>query len=222
MLAAEWVGTALAAWLGLRTLTVAMMRVDADDEIPLGHGRMASPGPAIVSRAEPGGSWGGSVDELRAVENPGDVALFVVLDTWLRNCDRYPADLTARKPNYDNVFLSSSGAAPGRFNLMAIDHTHCFDCGRDLNARLCDIDKVKDPRVYGRFPEFDQFLSPEGIDAALRRLSTLSRTTVESLLGELPDEWQVPSTVKAPFADLICDRANYVSGTLASTLFPKR
>ena len=36
----------------------------------------------------------------------------VLLDTWLRNCDRHPLDPTKREPNRDNVFLSREGAPP--------------------------------------------------------------------------------------------------------------
>lgn len=220
MLAAEWVGTALADWIGLRTLRLAVMEICADDEIPLGNGRWALPGPAIVSRAEPGTVWGGTIAELRSTENYAHVAELVVFDTWTRNCDRHPPAQSARQPNYDNVFLSSDAAPPGRFFLMAIDHSHCFDCGRALTTGLRRIEKVKDTQIYGRFPEFDPFLRKEDVATAVDRLLTVPRAMVEDLAASLPAEWEVPTPVRSALASLICDRADFLAGTLVATLFP--
>lgn len=64
-LACEWVGTHLARLLGLLTFDFAVIEVTASDEIPLGTGGFARPGPAYISRAEPGQPWGGSALELR-------------------------------------------------------------------------------------------------------------------------------------------------------------
>jgi hypothetical protein len=138
-LACEWVGTQLARWLGLRTFDFALLTLDELDEIPFLRGGHAQPGPAFVTRAEKGHTWGGAPEELKAVENCDDVARLVVFDTWTLNCDRHPPNLSERKPNYDNVFLSEEGAARGRFRLVAMDHTHCFTCGRDLTKRLASI-----------------------------------------------------------------------------------
>src|SRR5258707_135792 len=41
-----------------------------------------------------------SREELDALINPESVARLVVFDPWTANCDRYPPDLTLRKPNY--------------------------------------------------------------------------------------------------------------------------
>ena len=114
-LACEWVGTNLAKVLGLRTFEFAIIDVGENDEIPLASGKLASPGPAFISRYEKGASWGGKPNELDNAANPEDIGRIFLLDTWALNCDRYPADLTARKPNRDNVFLSRAGAPVGRF-----------------------------------------------------------------------------------------------------------
>ena len=120
-LAAEWVGTALADWIGLQNVR----RVEAGRSPPMTRSRWATSGvrsPVRPSRceAEPGASWGGTVDELKATENASDVARLVVFDTWVRNCDRYPPDITVRKPNPDNVFLSSRGAKRGKFHSQGV------------------------------------------------------------------------------------------------------
>jgi hypothetical protein len=220
VLGAEWVGTALADWIGLRTLAVAKLVVATDDEIPLGHGRAAEPGTAIAIRAEAGGSWAGTVKELQATENASDVARLVVFDTWVRNCDRYPADLASRKPNPDNVFLSSRGAKAGHFILKAFDHTHCFDCGRELAAPLSQIDRVKDERIYGRFPAFGEFMDRSVAEDAVARLGRLDRAFVEQTVADIAGDWQVSASGRRALTSLICDRAEFVAGSLLQSLFP--
>jgi hypothetical protein len=151
-LACEWVGTQLADWLGLQTFDYALLRLQEDDEIPLPRGHMAREGPAFITRAESGSAWGGEASELAAVVNRDDVSGLVVFDTWTRNCDRCPPQDAGRRPNYDNVFLSADGTSAGQLRLVAMDHTHCFCCGRELDHHVANIDRVQDSRVYGLFP----------------------------------------------------------------------
>jgi len=219
-LAADWIGTTSADWFGLRTFAVAKLVVSTEDEIELGHKRKALPGTAIASRAERGSPWNGSVEELMAATNAADVSRIVVLDTWLLNCDRHPADPAARKPNHDNVFLSAEGAPKGRFLLTAMDHTHCFSCGRDLGPRLSQIDNVKDARIYGRFPEFEEFLDRELVQTAAEELGTISRSFVEETVNDIADDWEVSSAGRAALIELIFGRADFVSGTIVQTMFP--
>lgn len=219
-LAAEWIGTALADWLGLRTFALAKLVVAADDEIQLGHTRRAAAGPAIAVRAEDGSSWNQTIEELAATKNVEDVAGLVVLDTWLLNCDRYPADLNARKPNPDNIFLSEQGAPAGKFLLTAMDHTHCFACGRELNAKLANIDRVKDPRVYGRFPEFESFLRPDLVQKAVARLCAITREDVATSVEQIENDWEVSSSGRVALTQLVLDRADFVATTIQGRLFP--
>lgn len=164
--------------------------------------------------------WDGSRELLAAAINLGDIARLIVFDTWTRNCDRYPADIKSRKPNHDNVFLSAEGAPKGKFILKAIDHTHCFDCGRELNAALNHIDKVKDPRVFGLFPEFHEIIGREAVAAAAERLAELTRPAAEAIVGSIANDWAVPAGARAALCDLIVDRAQYVAGTITQSLFP--
>ena len=64
-LAREWVCTSLARWLGLPTFHFAMVDMLTENELPLARGGMAQPGPAFITRAERGTTWGGAEDELR-------------------------------------------------------------------------------------------------------------------------------------------------------------
>ena len=64
VLACELVGTLLAEWLGLPTLEHALVWVTPEDEIPLAGGGLAAPGPAFITKAASGFSWGGDEETL--------------------------------------------------------------------------------------------------------------------------------------------------------------
>lgn len=220
VLACDYVGTKLALWFGLPTADCAILVVTSDDEIPLGGGRRAAPGAAFVSRWLPGNWWGGSRDELEGIENPEAIARLVAFDTWTLNCDRYPPDTSTRRPNRDNVLLCLSEAQAGERRLVAIDHTHCFTCGRDLTPSLANIAAVKDPRTYGLFPEFREWITMSGMQDAADRLRQVSREEVRALVDEIPDEWEVPGRTRCALVELICRRAAFVAGRLVDSLLP--
>lgn len=221
-LACEYVGTQLARWFGLPTFDFAILTLDELDEIPFPRGGRAQPGPAFVTRAQPGYTWGGGADELAAVVNLDDVARLVVFDTWTLNCDRYPPDLTVRKPNYDNVFVSDEGAPPGHFRLVAMDHTHCFVCGRDLTEPVAVIDRTKDERVYGLFPGFVPIVRDRRavVEQAAARLRAFDADTCRPIVTSIPSEWEVDERARTGLCDLICQRAGFVADNMVQWLAP--
>jgi HipA-like kinase len=184
-LASELVGTALARWFGLTVPDWDILDISAEACFDLPRGNRAAPGPAFVSRHVPGRTWGGSATELDDLENLDDLTRLVVFDTWVRNCDRHPPDLATRKPNYANVYLADTDR-PGRSRLVAIDHTHCFDCGRDFSEHLSDIDKVKDEATYGLFPTFTRFLDPGTLAWAKATLGSLTAEVMAGVLSQVP------------------------------------
>ncbi len=215
-LACEWVATNLASWFGLQTLQFAILAINAEfDEIPFIRGGRAASGPAFATKAAAGHTWGGSEVELRSLVNPGDVGRLVVFDTWVSNCDRHPPDLTARRPNYDNVFLEDvSGDSTGKSRLIAMDHTHCFTCGRDLDARVAQIARVKDDRLYGLFPAFVPLVREDDVTAGVDRLAVLEDKFVRSLVDSVPEQWQLNRSTRAALAELIIRRAEFVAETI--------
>ena len=221
-LACEWVGTQLARWLGLPTFDCAILTLDDLDEIPFAGGGQAEPGPAFVARAEPGHTWGGTGLELQLVDNQEAIAKLVVFDTWTLNCDRYPPDLATRQPNYDNVFLSEEGASPGRFRLVAMDHTHCFTCGRELNERIASIDRTKDGQVYGLFPGFVAAVQVQRpvVEAAAERLRTFTGAVGHDIVRTIPTDWQVSEPARAALVDLLTQRAAFVADNIMRVLVP--
>ncbi|WP_166822573.1 HipA family kinase [Thalassoroseus pseudoceratinae] len=215
-LACEVVATRLAAWFGLPTLEHSILDIDAEfDEIPYVRGGVAATGPAFVTKAITGHPWGGSEKELVNLVNQCDVGRLVVFDTWVRNCDRHPPDSEARKPNYDNVFLEDLREDDsGKTRLMAIDHTHCFTCGRDLNSGVANIGNVKDERLYGLFPGFRNLVLQEDVEAAIAKLNELNVETVRPIAEDLPNEWEVDDRAKDALIDLIVRRADFVAGII--------
>jgi HipA-like kinase len=134
-----WVGTHLAQWLGLPTFEISLINVTPEDEIQFLNGQLAQPGPAFIAREQSGMVWGGAGGILDNLVNPEDVAILALFDTWTRNCDRYSPDLAARRPNRNNVFFSNEDVRDGFFRLIAMDHTHCFNCGREaLVKQVCN------------------------------------------------------------------------------------
>jgi hypothetical protein len=190
-LACEWIGTQLAEWFGLPTLDYALIEVTTDDEIPLFGGHQALPGPAFITRAEKAYSWGGGIASLKRLGNPADIAKLVTFDTWTRNCDRCPADLTQRNPHRDNVLLSRAGA----------------------------IETIRDPGVFGLFPEFRPLLTEAQVRQACARLRTITRRQVETIVASVPAAWAVEDSARQALADLLFRRADFVAGTLVGAIF---
>jgi hypothetical protein len=219
VLACELVGTILAHWLGLPTLEYAIIRVTEEDELPFAKGGFALPGPAFITKAVDGFSWGGDRKLLGRLIRPSDLARMVVLDTWLRNCDRYrPAP--DERVNRDNVFLVRELGPGKRLSLIAIDHTHTFTCGRELTVRLGNIDTIQDPTVYGYFPEFQWLVTRAGITEAVERLAEMDDQIAGDAVSRVPAEWQVEERVRSEWAKLIRLRAKFVASNLAARLSP--
>ncbi len=215
-LACELVATKLADWFGLPTFQHAIIEIDDSvDEIPFHRGGNVKSGPAFVTRAASGHTWGGSEVELADLVNPQDVGRLVVFDTWVSNCDRFPADLTQRRPNYDNVFLEDlSGDDVGKTRLIAMDHTHCFSCGRDLDDSLTHIDRVKDDRLYGLFPAFRSLVHHQAVEEAIDRLSQVTVDVVRPIVDLIPKEWDVNAAARERLIVFVVQRAAFVAETV--------
>lgn len=205
----EAVGTRAAAWLGLPTFEFAIIDVAVPELVTYPDGSKSLPGPAFVTREENGTTWGGTGEELAFVENPEVLSGLVVLDTWLLNCDRFRAEGGDIRKNTRNVFLSSRRAAKGKFEVIAMDHTHTFTCGKQITKRLADIGRVKDERLYGHFPEFRPYLSHTEVKRFADRLQTFTRRTADELVQGLPSAW-LPSELQRIVSVFLSDRAAFL------------
>ena len=214
-LACEFVGTQLAGWFGLKIADFAILDLPQEACFDLPRNAKTEPGPAFVSRHVDGATWGGTEEELRNLENPGDITRLVVFDTWVRNCDRHPPDLNKRKPNYANVYLASTDR-PTRSRLLAIDQTHCFDCGRDLTTRVAEIANTNDARTYGLFPAFSPFVSPFELTWCASMLRQLTADEVHTIVEGIPAAWDVAPLARTALCELICRRATYLADRISS------
>ena len=219
VLACELVGSKLARWFGLPTFDFGIINLEEADEIPMPHG-MARPGPAFAAKAEAGRQWSGNAKELEKLVNPKDLPRLVVFDTWTLNCDRHPPDLEVRKSNRSNVFLSEDGIEPGRRRLTAMDHTHCFTCGRYLAGNVATIERVKDERIYGLFPAFRNWMKAEVVKACEDRLAQVDEGAVYDIVESVPSEWEVSQQARDGLVDLITQRAAFLSGRVCDMLRP--
>lgn len=212
VLATDWVGTHLAKWFGLSTFDIAILTLDEDDAFPLPQGYTAQPGPAFAARAVKGEPCGRSGEQLDMLVNPQDITRLVVFDTWTLNCDRFDGKPGGRGPNYDNVYLSSEGVEAGQRRLIAMDHGLCFiRSGEDLSPRLEHIDKVKDDRVYGLFPEFRGRLREDIIGDCAVRLHEMDMATAEAIISTIPPQWEVSESARQAWSKLIYHRAGFVA-----------
>lgn len=219
-LAAELVGTQLAAWFGLSILDFAVIRGDDIIEIPFfdsdgNQTGIAQPGPAFITRAESGDTWSGDGRQLQRLVNPQDVSRLVVFDTWTLNCDRhsYPPGETPQTPriNRNNVFLSEEAPA-GQFLLT---------CGREWTRRLSQIDILKDTRLFGLFPEFRPVLDRNAVVEAASDLARIDRATAAGITQTIPKEWEVGQEAADALLDLILGRAAFVAETIERCIWPQ-
>lgn len=70
VLACELVGTLLARWLKLRTLTFALIDVPGNMDLRFADGKPVMAGPGFITRTEEGHVWGGGEGELDELDNP--------------------------------------------------------------------------------------------------------------------------------------------------------
>lgn len=213
LLAVEFVTTRLAQWFRLPVLDFGIIEIDAEiDEIPLGVNILARSGPAFVSRAIDAHTWGGSSAELDSLANAHDIGRLVVFDTWVRNCDRFSESLTRTRTKLDNVLLEHlTGDDTGKLRLIAMDHTHCFTCGRELDRTLNHMRMVRDASLFGLFPGFVPFVRQGDVEAATADLLTVDEEFVHRLTDEIPDQWLVRADIRQAWAELICRRADFVA-----------
>jgi hypothetical protein len=220
-LACEYVGTHLARLFGLKTLEFAIIPITEGDEIPLGGNDFVQPGPAYVTKALVGAfPWGGKAESLKCLENAGDIPKLVVFDTWLRNVDRCPPADSIRRPNYDNVLLSPIIGMAGRYNLFAIDHTHCISNGKEIGRWLCGIGYTKDDAVYGLFEPFKEYVTKPMMEDALKVLAELDRARIKAIIEDVPVEWDFGADQRKYLLDFIYDRIGYVSDNITRHLEP--
>jgi hypothetical protein len=219
-LACELVGSMLADWLGLPTFDFSVIEVTDDNEIPFANGGNVYPGPAFISRAVDGFSWGGDAATLKSIVNPLEINGLTVVDTWTLNYDRCSPD--RKRVNHDNVFFIQSPEEKSGLQLVAMDFTHAFRHGRDINRTLAFVDKTQDQKIYGMFPEFEKFLDREEIKRLATVLGGFKQAEAEEVVGTIPQAWEVDGSGRSALTILITQRAHFLAEWIESILWPLR
>lgn len=211
-LISEWIGTNLAAWLGLPTFDIAIVEYPKDLVFPLTKGCETIPGPAFAARFVGGQSWDGTEDGLALVENLNAIAGLVVFDMWTRNYDRYVGSTGSVRCNVRNVFLSEKGARKGHYRLLAIDHTESFRTGRAFTDRgLFGIGSVQDERTYGLFPAFRARVTREVVGAWLDKLAQFCAQDFEEAAREVPAAWGLRRETREALGTFCVERAKFLA-----------
>lgn len=213
----DLLGTHLAAMLGLPTFDYAVIEVSDLDELPFFKGNKAEPGPAFVTRGEEGSVWDGNKRLLDEIDNPATISGLVVIDTWLRNTDRYYLPKT--RVNWDNVFFSKESTEDGYLSLRVMDFSHSIQFCGELTIGIGSIANIRDEEVFGLFPEFRKRLSRDAIRHYASILGGVSRTQIEDAVGLVPHQWHLDSSVRLALASYLFQRASFVAETIESRLF---
>jgi hypothetical protein len=219
-LAVEWVCTKLAAWFGLPVLDHCILTLRPSDTFPRPNGGNSLPGPAFCTRAVKATRWDGSAQTLAKITNENDVARLVILDTWVRNEDRYPPIngegqlQSQRTPNLGNVLLVRDPPKAKGLRLVAMDFGHELVGGRELTPKAFGVEADKDEWVYGLFPPFRSYVTPALVDASVEHLKLLRSDEVEKLAADIPAAWDVSRSARTAMCEHLYRPAGYLVDTI--------
>lgn len=138
-----------------------------------------------------------TVAEPEQLDNPQDIPRLVLFDTWVRNRDRHAPPELNRKPNYGNVFFSAESA---------------------LTRRISQIGEVRDPKIYGRFPQFAPYLDPRQLARAAEDLQRLDPNLIARVVAAIPADWDIDIEVRDALRDFLVRRAPFVAENWKSLL----
>jgi hypothetical protein len=218
-LACELMGTGAARLLGLPVFDVAIPEFPHELCVPLEYGLVPQPGPCFATQFVEGSSWDGRGALLDALEHPEHIPGLVVLDTWLRNPDRYLVRAGRTRKNLRNVFLREGGVPRGLFRLLAIDHTHVIRQDGELTSLCLHIDRERDDTVYGLFPEFVNRIDREDLEPFVERLRHLAQTNeIDDLVRRTPKQWLPDGQVRQDLPGFLKRRATHVATHVESWL----
>lgn len=205
-LACEIVAGELAHLIGLRVPEFAIVPLELDIMMD-GHGTM-NRGPAFVSKALPGATGDGGDIFLSRLRRPQDVAKLVLFDTWIRNHDRYPPDGALHtEENLDNIFFTP---VDRKFDLVALDHSHCFVEG-ELEDDLGAPSVHTDDRICGLFPEFQRFMHEVDVRHAASAIAAVNDTAVKEIIASVPHAWGPRRAMRDVWAEVIVARGRLIA-----------
>jgi len=224
-LVCEFVGTSLARLLDIPTFTFCIFHSDSLNTLK-GKRFFDAPGDGIgiMTKWESGTTWKDTPEVFNRIRNKNDATKIIFFDTWVRNKDRYFVESDNRViTNTENLFFSGNVLAKKGNLMKAIDHTEAFKgFSERISSKHFQIDCVKDPAIFGLFPEFQGILDSKTAIETLTRLSQIQRKYVHKIIEQIPDEWDVDNNMRNALLDFVMQRALYVADTLFTRLFGPR
>lgn len=209
-LVAELVAGELGTWLGLKVPPFAIIP-ECNIELIMRKNGLPMHGPLFFSLQVDGSPRDGTDKFLAKLHDRDDIAKLVIFDTWLKNWDRHGlAD-----DNSDNLLFVRRDRSR-KYDLVPIDHAWAFDA--QFPIAQPGIDDIEETTVYGKFPEFDPYITHNSVTNSLARLAELDRGFVEEVINSVPPQWGLGQQASASLVELICRRAEYVVNTIAARL----
>ena len=102
--------------------------------------------------------------------------------------------------------------------IIAMDHTHCITCGRELTKRIANIETTRSERLYGNFPEFRGWLTGAATDIYLDRLRSFNQQIADQIVAGIPRDWLIGDEIQNSLKEFLTRRAVFVSGALKQKL----
>ena len=162
---------------------------------------------AGTCREEPGAR---ARTELQRLENITDITRLVVFDNWIGNCDRHPPDLSTHETELRERLSCRVGECR---TLQALRHRpHSLPRLRPRpDAALVEIDKVRDDRWYGLFPEFRPFIDSAELDWCKAMLRSFAENDIRGIVDSVPAAWEVGLDAKSAIVELLMGRAAHLA-----------
>lgn len=215
-LVCELIGSELANMIGLQTPDFAIYDIP-ELELPNNAWLQVDPGPAFFSRwDQTATSLSPDSVLLKKLRQPEDLAKLVVLDTWLRNKDRFDeaGDDGYENVNFDNVLLRPDKR---KVQMLVIDWTHAIaetTLEDDLSQGWVDEQKV-----YGMFPQFAPFVTLELVQQALECVNKIDPDEIQGICRGVPPDWGMTQNLADRLSTYIIERGKKLDTWLPAALF---
>lgn len=211
----ELIGSELANMVGLTTPDFAILEIPSL-ALPNSPLVQVAPGPAFFSRWVEATSLSPDSTLLKKLRHPNAVAKLVVLDTWLRNKDRFAASGSGgyENVNYDNVLLRMDKRM---VELVVIDHTHAL-----VETTLEDEIGpawVEEQTVYGLFNQFKPLLTRKDVGSALALVEQIDLEAIRRVCEGVPREWGMTSSLAERLSSCLALRGEALGSWLPAAIF---
>lgn len=128
-------------------------------------------------------------ENLETYTNPLAWIRLWVIDSWMMNIDR---------STYGNVlFIPSIDAKRKKWDILAIDHSDCFNGAGELVSGHC-LDGLRNPSCVPIQPLFEQLVTTavgiETLRQAIEEVKSI-RSSIGSIIGQVPEQWWAESQI---------------------------